>query len=205
MLSKYRNLYSYKVLDRSNRELDSKQDQFQGWIEEGKTNDILKYKITNTELMVQQWKLYIDIFGWILIGYGALELIIIILSIVLTDSEEYEVIKPDGTSDIIYDSVLLEIMNKVFFILSSISIIVLGIGWRNASSTATRTDTWKLCKSALFVASFQAVVILIRFIFAVVAISDVINKWQERHDIPAGNYVFKNKKILEQNINITSP
>ena len=32
-----------------------------------------------------------------------------------------------------------------------------------------------------------------KFFFAGISITDVINKWQERHDVPAGNYIFRNK------------
>ena len=73
------------------------------------------------------------------------------------------------------------------------SIIILGIRWRKASSRITRTETWKVCKTAFYVTIFQAVIILVQFYLSRIVVSAVIRKLQERHDVSAGNCVFKNK------------
>ena len=154
---------------------------------------ITTYKLSDTKSVVEQWRKYINIFGWFLIVYGSFEVTVIFFSLLLVDSVEYEVVKPDGSSDIIYSSIIWEIIDRILSDLSSMSIIFLGMWWRNISKLPVRSETWELWKAALYVAAFQAVIIWMKFFFAGISITDVINKWQERHDVPAGNYIFRNK------------
>ena len=197
MLAKYRTIFSLGSQDHYKQILQSQKWRQKVNTKENKPFDdliITTYKLSDTKSVVEKWRKYINIFGWFLIVYGSLELIAIFFSLLLVDSVEYEVIKPDGSSDTIYSSIIWEIINRILSDFTSMSIIFLGMWWRGISSLPTRSETWKLWKVALFITAFQAVIIWMQFFFAGISITDVINKWQERHDVPAGNYIFRNKK-----------
>ena len=190
MLAKYKSLFSSGSSNRLDQVDDPENSQPQNIPEERAAVTLMtsQYKISDTRTTVEQWKYYINILGWFLICYGSLGLILVFLGLVFADSQEFEITKPDGSFDTYYTSITFEVISRLLSNLSNISIIILGIGWRKASSRTTRAETWGVCKTAFYIAIFQAVIILIQFYLSGIVVLAVIKRWQERHDVSAGNY-----------------
>ena len=220
MLVKYKTMFSFRSQDHNKHILQSKKRKQKVNAKEDKPVYgfmINNYKLFNAKSVVDQWRKYINIFGWFLIIYGSLELIVKIFSILLVDSVEYEVIKPDGSSDSIYSSIIWEMIDRILSNCWCVGIIFIGtwklcfkdsaiyitifqavIRWRNISSLPTKSETWKLWKTAIYITIFQAVIIWMKFFFAEISIIDVYIKWMNRIDIPAGNYIFRNKSTGDE-------
>ena len=100
MLAKYKNLFSSGSSNRLDQVDDPENSQPQGRPEERAADTLMasQYKISDTKSTVEQWKNYINIFGWFLICSGSRKMILVFLGLVFADSQEFEITKPDGSS-----------------------------------------------------------------------------------------------------------
>ena len=149
-----------------------------------------KYNISEAKTQMERWKKYINIFGWIFLIYGLIRNIGIIADIIYSNENIFGKDKPfgyDGTSHEIWPIVIVV---EILSLLENISYIYLGRKWNKISISPTNSNTWKLCKTALYVAIFNILTNLIKLLLSLsIASNLIINSYNQKNPStqPANN------------------